>query len=386
MLKITKLKRLDNTIQRPTGRGDNWHMTWAKDDNQYVSLCDGSGWDHLPEYNGKEYNSRIYKIKGNAPHHSFKYLPGFPELEALWNPVEGEPKLFSRYYGFGILALDGSIYHFLSTPKEPFGSQDNAFIGVKLIYSQDNGQTWKNQDGTTPVCWENWEERNLENMLFFNEPGDTFSLLTVLQMGQNYEHNKDGYIYIYAPNGNKDGYMNQLVMLRVKNDKILNRAHYEYFVSQTPEGETIWNSDINKRGIVHTFPKGWVNWKIGEPYGVHPYAWHPSIVYNKPLDTYMMVNWGMGVEASSGDWFTKPSYLGFWTSPNPWGPWTQIYEETEWTPNGDMEARAYQPQISPKWISDDGRSFWLIWTDFKLVGENRPYYAFNCQRVLLYTE
>lgn len=380
------MKRLDDTILEPTGKGDNWHMTWAGDDNQYVGLCDGSGWDDLPGYTGKEYNSRIYIISGNPPGHSFKHLQSFPDLDALWNPGEGEPKYFSRYYSFGILAIDGFIYQFLSTPIEPFGPPGNAFIGIKLIYSPDNGKTWMNQDGTSPVQWEEWEKRSLKNMLFFHEPGGAFSLLTLLQMGRNYEHNKDGYIYIYAPNGNEDGNMNQLVMLRVKKDRILKRPDYEYFVSLDPDGTANWDSDINKRGIVQTFPAGWVNWKIGFPSGGHPYAWHPSVVYNKPLDIYIMANWGMGVDSSDGDWFTKPSYLGFWTAPRPWGPWTQVHEEISWTPNNDMMARAYQPQISPKWISGDGRSFWLVWTDFRLVGEIRPYYAFNCQKVEIITE
>ena len=70
-------------------------------------------------------------------------------------------------------------------------------------------------------------------------------------------------------------------------------------------------------------------------------------------------------------------------------------------------ARAYQPQISPKWIAEDGKSFWLVWTDFQNTSEfaptlgkafaakrhedfmrlmiesrrHRPYYAFNAQRV-----
>ncbi len=385
MIKIKGLKILDDTILAPSGNGDNWHMSWARDDSLYVGLCDGSGWDYMCEYTGKEYNSRIYIISGNPPEHSFKYLQGYPELEALWNPGEGEPKLYSRYYGFGILALDEFIYQFLSTPKEPFGPPGDAFIGVKLIYSPDNGQTWKNHDGTSPVHWEEWKKRNLKNMLFFHEPGGAFSLLTVLQMGRNYEHNKDGYIYIYAPNGNEDNNMNQLVMLRVKKDRILNRADYEYFVSRSPGGKAIWSSDINERGIVYTFPGGWVNWKIGTPYGVHPYAWHPSVVYNKPLDVYMMVNWGMGV-TNDGDWFGKPSYLGFWTAKYPWGPWSQIHEEVSWTPKNDQAARAYQPQIPSKWIADDGRSFWLVWTDFRLVGEKRPYYAFNCQKVMILTE
>ena len=75
-------------------------------------------------------------------------------------------------------------------------------------------------------------------------------------------------------------------------------------------------------------------------------------------------------------------------------------------------ARAYQPQISPKWIAQDGKLFWLVWTDFQQRGKKgelermeeeakqkgsmshddvmrmltqmrriMPYYSFNTQRV-----
>ena len=72
---------------------------------------------------------------------------------------------------------------------------------------------------------------------------------------------------------------------------------------------------------------------------------------------------------AAGGWFGKPSYLGFWIAHNPWGPWTQIHEETAWKPDNDPAARAYQPQIAPKWIAEDGKSFWLVWTDFQQRGE-----------------
>jgi hypothetical protein len=94
-----------------------------------------------------------------------------------------------------------------------------------------------------------------------------------------------------------------------------------------------------------------------------------------------MANWGMGCDPQGNEWFRKPSYLGLWTAPRPWGPWQQIHEETAWTPAGDANARAYQPQIAPKWIAADGSSFWLVWTDFQQVGGSRPYYAFNLQKV-----
>jgi hypothetical protein len=211
-------------------------------------------------------------------------------------------------------------------------------------------------------------------MLFLDEPGECFSLLTVLQMGQNYDANEDGYVYLYAPNGNTEGTMNQLVLCRVPKERILDRAAYEFFVARRSDDSARWSPQIEERGIVHTFPAGWVNQFI------HPYAWHPSVVYYAPCELYLMANWGMGCD-QDGNWFGKPSYLGFWTAPAPWGPWTQVHEEEAWTPAGDQGARAYQPQIAPKWISEDGRSFWLVWTDFQLIQDKRPYYCFNCQKV-----
>ena len=67
-------------------------------------------------------------------------------------------------------------------------------------------------------------------MLFINEPDEAFSLLTVLQMGQNYSCNQDGYVYVYSPNGNVAGKMNELALCRVRREKVLDRSAYEFFV------------------------------------------------------------------------------------------------------------------------------------------------------------
>lgn len=370
MTTITGIKMLKGTTHR-SGNGDNWHTTWANNDKQYVLLTDGTGWPNAVGNTGKRYITRVFAIHGDAPNHTFEHLPGYPDLNY--------PNIF---YGFGILALDESIYHFLTTANRLPHDQPNfvsRFVGAKLIYSPDNGQSWKNHDGS-PLRWETWEERNSESMVFHYEPGDAFSLLTILQMGKNYEHNTDGYVYVYAPNGNEEGSMNQLVMFRVPKDRILSRSDYEYFVSRNSDGTANWSNDIHARGVVHTFPSGWVNKGFH-----HPYAWHPSVVYNAPLGVYMMANWGMGCD-SDGRWFGKPSYLGFWTAAQPWGPWNQVYEETAWAPEGDAAARAYQPQIIPKWIAKDGKSFWLAFTDYQEVDGKLPYTCFNCQKAEILTE
>ena len=366
MNRITGIRPVSQTIGH-TGCGDNWHMTWAVDDKQYTALCDGSGWPDQPGHVSASYNARVYAIHGEPPDPTFEFLPGYPDLLSL------SPPNVNRYYGFGILALGHRIVHFLSTPNHVFTEPGARFVGVKLVYSDDLGRTWRNQDGT-PLRWEAWEKRGPENMLFFEEEDEAFSLLTVVQMGKNYEHNRDGYVYAAAPNGNVDGRMNQLVLFRVAKDRILDRGRYEFFVARNTDGTATWSRDLSARGVVHTFPAGWVNERA------HPYSWHPSIVYNASLGVYLMANWGMGT-AGDGMWFGKPSYLGFWAAPQPWGPWTQVHEDTAWTPRGDPGERAYQPQISPKWIAPDGRSFWLVFTDFRRIGNQSPYYSFNWQKM-----
>ena len=367
MKRIKGLRRLEETVIRIESCGDNWHMTWADSDCQYVSLCDGSGFPGMPH---KDFNSRAYAIHGDPPGIRFEYLPGYPDLVNDWTTRE-----CSRYYNFGILAIDGALYQFLSTPNHPFPEPTQPrFVGAKLICSPDNGKTWRNQDGSTPVTWEPWETRGRENMCFFDEPGEAFSLITVLQMGRNYGDNQDGYVYLYAPNGNTEGTMNQLALCRTPRARILHCGQYEFFAGRRNDGGAEWSRRIEDRCVVHTFPPGWVN------RNVHPYAWHPSVVYYRPCGLYLMANWGMGTDHTEG-WFTKPSYLGFWTAPAPWGPWSQVHEEQAWTPAGDANARAYQPQIAPKWIGPDGKSFWLVWTDFQTIDGGRPYYAFNLQKV-----
>jgi len=362
---IARASRQDETIKRwgAGGNGDNWHMTWAPDDTQFSALCDGAGFDDPPV---ATYNASLLRIQGDPLDLRFTQVAGYPHLVDDF----ADPALFdrARYYGFGTLAAGGHVYQYLSTFNTPLDLSGAAagltFNGAKLIYSADGGATWRNQDGTTPVSWPGWGERSRDTLVFFEEPQRAFSLITMLQMGQDYRANRDGYAYGYAPNGETDGTMNEMVLFRVPVGQLLDRSRYEFFQARNADGSARWTQDIQARGVVHTFPRGWVNVRS------HPYAWHPSVVYDEPLDLYLMANWGMGTDGDM--WFTRPSYLGLWWAATPWGPWEQFHEETVWTPAGDMAARAYQPQIAPKWIAADGRSFWLVWTDFQAPADRDP--------------
>jgi hypothetical protein len=408
MARITGARFRDDTILRLGADGDNWHMSWAADDTQVVALCDGLG---IPGQPRRQRNTDMFRLIGDPPDVAFEPLPGFPTRydDPLAGLVPGQP----RYYPFGTLACDGVIYQFLSTAAHAGG---HWFGVVKLIYSDDDGATWRNQDGSTPVVWEAVSEQFPSSMVFWEEPDYSFALLAVLQMGRDYAANRDGYVYVYAPNGVIDGTMNELVMFRVPRDRVTDRSAYEFFAGWN-SGEPEWSRFVDLRQPVHTFRRGWVNLggpAIDEgdpPHGGHPYAWQPSVVYIEALDRYVMANWGMAHRGN--DWFTAPNYLGLWSAPEPWGPWEQFYETEAWTPGGDLAARCYQPQIPPKWIAADGRSFWIAWTDFqptvpgtnvgvaweRLVQEAsspeeyaermaalRPYYRLNAQRVSLDVE
>jgi hypothetical protein len=352
---IRSIVRRDETILRLGGVGDGYKMTWAADDRQFMVVNDGSGWVDEPR---AFYNSRLWTIGGSVQDAAFSEVSGYPDSSDV-----ALPETAPRYFGHGVLAVQGRLYQFLST-LDRATQRPRHWVGAKLIYSLDNGRTWCNQDGTSPVIWEGWDAQSRERLMFFQEPHGSFSLLSILQMGRDYSANRDGYIYVYGLNGNVDGRMNELVMFRVPTAQLLNRSAYEYFGGRLGTGGARWVKDIEARAIVHTFPRGWVNRTNLFPDDLVVESWLPSVVYNEPLGLYMMTSAGIGC-APDGTEFGKPSYLGFWVSATPWGPWRQIHEETSWTPGGDLAACAYAPQIAPKWIAADGKSLWLVWADLQ---------------------
>lgn len=361
--RVTTMRRSDDTILRLGGDGAGHYMTWAADDRQYATILDGSGW---PEF-ARHHCTRLFAISGTPHNATFQSVPDYPDINMFDLLVDTG----AAFYGSGALAVEGHIYQFLATYDQPLLIADKAtwaglhYNGAKLIFSPDNGRTWCNQDGSTPVRRESRCDLSRETLVFFKEPQNAFTLLTFLQMGKGYQENRDGYVYVYSPNGIADGAVNELVMFRVPRTKVRERAAYEFFAGVRGDGEARWTMDINERRVVHTFPRGWGC----QPGLARGWAWLPSVVYNQALGIYMMANGACGVAEGEAPDFcaveqgTKPSYLGFWIASAPWGPWIQVYEETAWMPAGDPAVRADAPHIAPKWIANDGKSFWLTWWD-----------------------
>ena len=349
--------------------GDNWCTTWANDDSQITSMDDGSWLDPHGSY-----HNRLYKITGSSDfnHNSdVTYIDNYPIFRDGGKTAEDYER---GWYGYGILAIDKIIYSAISlTPKTTF----DPFIGVKLLKSPDNGETWYrvNKQGETrklpPGTGDlaRYDSAPKE-MLFYKEFGGKehgrisypFVWLSFVQNGKAGKASKDGYIYIYSPEGSD---ASKLLLARVAKDKFEKRSNWEYFKSWNGS-KPVWSKDINQRGVVHKFP---VKNKNNDYFGW--YSWLPSVVWNEGLGVYIMVNGGTyaGIRMTQSEssyydsWaHTKSGSLGFWYAKKPYGPWKKFYYVEHFTVDHE-DNRIYQPKLSPKWISKDGKKMTMIWSD-----------------------
>ena len=280
-----------------------------------------------------------------------EYLPNYPPYY-----IRGQ------WYGYGILSVGGALYHFITQASG--GSFEYPFQGAKLILSPDHGHTWRLHDGRDVSGWH--QDARPEAMFFWHEgEGYAFSNIEFLQCGKDYSLAKDNYVYLYAPNGRYR--CHELNLARVPKNHIADRSSYEFFEQMKPAAEPVWTADIHRRGAIHSFPDnyGW-------------YSWLPSVVYNPGSKLYIMASGGTGMSGSG--MHELPASLGIYCADKPWGPWKELHYTDEWTADKPGN-RLYQPKLSPKWISHDGRQMVLIFSDASDNWGQR--YRWNQQRMTL---
>ena len=349
------------TLKRIGRAGDNWCTTWAKDGSQITNMCDGN-WTGVQE--PSFIHTNVYRITGDAASFEKSDIFAYPDFSG----EEGS------WFGYGIVAVDDNVYSVIS--KTPGTSWSGPFTGIKILKSADNGQTWRriNRKGQEQLLEDKSPLRNVvneEEMFFLKEYGMRhkeqkaypFSFVSFVQNGKNGSASKDEFVYVYAPEG---AHAHKLTLARVPKDSFGVRDKWEYFTRFDENQISNWSSEIEKRGYVHEFPD---RNKDGQVFGW--YSWLPSVVWNEGLGLYIMVNGGTygghGMTDSDKDYYhpwmhTETGSLGFWYSENPYGPWTQFFYTEKWTVD-DPANRTYQPKLSPKWISADGKQMTLIWSD-----------------------
>ncbi|MBW3624468.1 MAG: DUF4185 domain-containing protein [Armatimonadetes bacterium] len=336
--------RHEETLVRSGGTGDNWDLTWGADGHQYTALGDGTGWG------GPSASLTAWRIKG-GPHHTG--VNAFtPELLHNFPPYLGS----TGWFGHGIISVDGTIYLFISVGLHTVWSVP--YQGAWVFYSRDNGTTWFRHDEVSANV--NPQSREPNDNFFWHADEDwTFSFNAFVQHGQDNRLARDKYVYIYSPSSKQPHYLH---LARAPRDKILKKSAWQYFVEHDSDGTARWTSNFNEKKPAHTFRKAG-----------HVYSYHPSVVYNKPLDLYIMTTYSM--EA-----LHQPNALYFLWSKNPWGPWTKFHEENPWHAGGPRTL-LYQPKLSPKWISRDGTEMYLIFSDY--MDKWTTNYKWNQQKITL---
>jgi hypothetical protein len=372
-----------DTLWRSDARGDNWCLTWAADDSQITSMCDGN-W-----LKGKHsYHNHLYRIIDGPDNLRRQDIPQYPQF------ISGT----GSWFGYGIVSVDDIVYSVVS--KTPANQWSGPFKGIKLLKSKDHGQTWWRVDrfGQARKIGPSDKVRNEVNsaeMFFLEEFGlphkhkeaYPFSFVDFVKCGKANALAKDDYLYIYSPEGAS---AHKLLLARAPKNKLEIRDEWEYFMRYT-DGRPVWTSNIQRRGYVHVFPE---KNKDGEYFGW--YSWLPSVVWNPGLGLYIMVNGGTygGRTMTSSDkdyydaWMhTRTGSLGFWYSKEAYGPWKQFYYTDHWTAD-DARNLTYQPKLSPKWISADGKHMVLIWSDAMKNEKGRSHtvnYKWNQMKVSIET-
>lgn len=367
--------------------GDNWCITWSADDSQVTNMDDGD-WlgSRESDTHRRGFHNRLYRIIGPETEFERQELHGYPEFAG----PEGS------WFGYGIISVDGTLYSAIS--KTPGNAWSGPFRGVKLLKSIDAGESWSRIDasGRERLLSPMDEARNRDDaaeMFSLEVSGRPhqeqvaypFSYFDFVQHGRDNTLARDAFVYVVGPEGAS---AHRLLLARVGKTQIGNRDDWQYYAGST-DGEPVWSTDIEQRQPMHIFPDrnsqdeyfGW-------------YSWLPSIVWNEGLGLYIMVNGGTyaghGMSDSDEDYYdswmhTRTGSLGFWYAEKPWGPWQPIFYAEKWTAD-DPQNLTYQPKLSPKWISDDGKRMVLIWSDAMRNAEGKSHtvnYTWNQMSITL---
>ena len=316
---VITLAALEQPMRREDLDGDDWPVTWADDDVLYAAY--GDGWGCRPVERHTKRNTGLVRLTGPA-------LASVGEEVAL--PWFGGGAEDPNFKGCGLLAVGGVLYHFLRYQVADPTCPPRRQIAAKLVWSSDHGATWQNADYGP-------DARAMR--LFFDEPDHAFHSPTFLQAGRDYTDAPDDFAYVYSPREDRRRANDHLDLTRVPKDQIAERRAYQFFQGRDERGQPRWTADCGARQPIFAFP-GHVN--CGD------------VVYVAPLDRYLLLTCG-GREGVA-------SRLAIFDAPQPWGPWTTVGYVAPWGTGEGGDAR-YDPRLPAKWLSDDGLSGVLLYSD-----------------------
>ncbi len=330
---------------------DTWYLSWGEDDKLYSPYTDsiGDGVNGVKSWSGGGKNNVVgyCVVEGDHPN-DLKFVG-----EGL---VKGPGEQYKGRYPCANLHHNGVWY--LGTygcNNKPYitGTYENGtrrWVGVNWAVmggftgfhiSTDNGKTWTQSPLSTNVGDNLFPEPSYRNgPVKLGGP-------RVVDFGKNMQYSPDGKMYLVghgttykekqtrkANNSWVSG--DQIYMARVTPsiETVNDSTQYEYFCGNDSQGEAIWSKNFDEI-------KPLIDWK-GTTGTV-------AITYNKPLDKYLM--------CVTDGWPTvneMDSYI--MESDSLTGPYKMVHYLKEFGP------QAYFVNIPSKFISQDGKSFWLCYS------------------------
>lgn len=339
---------LGEPVQRVKSSGDLWTATWADDGDLYVASDDTSAFDGACSS-----NLAVSRLAGDRP----------PDLRGVTvncmkeygGGSETRREDGGMWKACGLTCINGVLYmavsRQLTCPTEPDGKWEGRWSpfwiqetwDASIIKSTDHGKTWSAMP-------------RLGHAMF---PGRTFSTPFFVQYGRDGQGVNDGAdLFVYAISN--DGAWNNgnwMILGRVRKDRMgrLEPTDWEFVRGYDDNEQPIWGPGHDNALYVFRAPGR------ASMTGIH---------YIQGLDLYVLPQWHYPYLDDPVRRF-KHTRFEFYQAAAPWGSWTLFHTQ-------DFEPQSwYNPCIPGKFISSDGKRFWLfVAGDF--LGSAKParsYYA-----------
>lgn len=312
----------------PAVVGDTYFNTTGTAGNIIATMNDARGVNGSCPTNGGD----VVILRATGPDPAHLSMATVNCMTALGPIGGGDSPDGCSWKSAGITRIGNSIYLAIarqlrqcSYGKQAHGLQPS--FDATIIKSSDGGQTWRNPWGpAVPHGAEPpWDPvRHRYKSMF---PGQSFSAPFFIQYGPGNTQTVDGAgKYLYAVS--TDGYAyngNYLRLARVPLGKIQTASAWQYYHGAAGGGGLYWTS--SSAGATHLLP-------------VRNGLSQPAIQYVPALRRYVLVTF---LYTRAHPDFPTPAetpytQIRFYTSPKPWGPWTQRFgrrsQRTLWCATG----------------------------------------------------
>jgi hypothetical protein len=308
----------DHVVRLTDGAGDNWPITWVEGDLQITSLGDGPGFNKRKP----RLSLGFARVQGDPPD---------VRAEDFASNIDTTGGGSKGIKSSGLLMVNQTL-HLVVRNYKPDGKD---YKHSRLAWSKDRGATW---------TWANW---------YFSE---TFGCPEFVQFGPSYQGARDDYVYV-ASQDNDDAYAfsPNIVLARVPKQSVAERGKWEFFAGVDSSFNPTWSSNIADRKPIFTDPRG---------------TERIAITYNAGLRRYILTT----AHQPAGSTAIHTPALGVFDAPQPWGPWTTLYYDDDWSKG----SRTYHEKFPTRWMSRDGKTMWLLFS-----GLDGGYYTFCLRKAAL---